>query len=105
YSRWPGASRLGDPRSSDPLRKHEEPNLLCTDPSKFHRFRLVGCPRFNGLQPRRTAPATTGHGPRAVKAFPTHLARSCCTPRSDTTAGPGGATGSRGERASEVIGE
>ena len=47
----------------------EESDLLRTHPSKLHRFRLAGCPRFNGIRPRWPATATVRHQPQAVKLF------------------------------------
>ena len=43
-SQRPGASNLGNRSSSDSLGQYEEPDLLRTDSSKLHRFRLAGCP-------------------------------------------------------------
>ena len=59
-SQGPGGSNLGNRSSSASLGQYEEPDLLRTNSSKRHRFRLVGCPGFNGIQPRWPAAATMG---------------------------------------------
>ena len=44
HSQRPGASSLGNRSSSDSLGQYDEPDLLRTDSSKLHRFRLAGGP-------------------------------------------------------------
>src|SRR5213594_1363355 len=42
----------------------EESDLLRTHPSKLHRFRLAGCPRFNRIGSQLPVTATVKHNPK-----------------------------------------